>query len=339
MKRQRRRLGGLFFFLGLLIGCAHVDQTSYAPPSMSPSLSSELQDRVLELDPEHLSEVDIDQVLSKCPAPRVMLLEGSLRVVSMESFGKFLAAMGYPEDKIRDPRDGSYSYSSSTDSRVMAGMIAWYYEKEGMRPMVIGYSQGGMLSIRILHELAGTFHEAVAVWNPLSGMSEERSAIVDPLTRKERSVVGLRLGFASAAATGKPMRVLLGQWDALKTLRTIPDTVEEFTGYHLKYDLISGTLFGVGQGDHYYATGSSSVRNVILPAGIGHLGVPLTEDLAKGRETSSWIKRYVPPKETVELSGPFPGEKENIFFAADLWYSIKKHWCLELKRWVLAKEK
>jgi hypothetical protein len=147
------------------------------------------------------------------------------------------------------------------------------------------------------------------------------------------------MGFVSAAATGKPMRVLLGQWDMLKRLREIPDTVDEFTGYHLKYDLISGTLFGVGQGDQYYPVGSSSVRNVILPAGIGHLGVPLTEDLAKDRDARSWIKRYVPPRETAELSGPFPGEKENILFAADLWYSIKKHWCLELQRWVSAKEK
>jgi hypothetical protein len=40
---------------------------------------------------------------------------------------------------------------------------------------------------------------------------------------------------------------------------------------------------------------------------------------------------------TGELSGPFPGEKKNILFAADLWYNIKKHWCLELKRWILAK--
>ncbi len=337
MKRQRCGVGLLALLLGLAVGCAHVDQKPYAPPQEFPSLPGELRDRVLELNPEHLSEADIGQVLSKCPAPRVMLLEGSFRVVSMESFGKFLVAMGYPEVSVRDPRNGSYSYSSYTDSRIMAGMIAWYYEKEGMRPMVIGYSQGGMLSVRILHELAGTFHEVVAVWNPLSGMSEERSTIVDPLTREERSVVGLRMGFASAAATGKPMRVLLGQWDMLKTLRKIPDTVEEFTGYHLKYDLISGTLFGVSQGDHYYATGSASVRNVILPAGVDHLAIPLAEDFAKDQETRSWIERYVPRKETLELSGPFPGEKGSILFAADLWYSIKKHWCLELKRWILAK--
>jgi len=187
--------------------------------------------------------------------------------------------------------------------------------------------------------LAGTFHEKVAVWNPLSGISEERYSIVDPLTREERSVVGFRMGFASAAATGKPMRVLLGQWAMLNHLREIPGTVEEFSGYHLKYDLISGTLFGVGQGDQYSSTGSSSVRNIVLPSGIHHLDIPLTEDLAGDPETRQWIQRYVPSMETGERSGPFPGEKGNILFAADLWYSIKKHWCLELKRWILAKPK
>jgi hypothetical protein len=339
VKGQRRRIGVLALFLGLLAGCAHVDQIPYVPLTEPPSLSKELRERVLELNPQHLSEADIDQVLSKCPAPRVMLLEGSVRLASMESFGRFLIAMGYPKDRVRDPRNGSYSYSSYADSQVMAGMIAWYYEQEGMRPMVIGYSQGGMLSIKILHELAGTFHEKVAVWNPLSGTAEERFTIVDPLTREERPVVGLRMGFASAAATGKPMRILLGQWDMLKSLRKIPDTVEEFTGYHLKYDVISGTLFGVGQGDQYYAVGSSSVRNIVLPPGIRHLDLPLTEDLAQHREIRQWIQHYEPAKETVELSGPYPGEKENILFAADLWYNIKKRWCLELKRWVLAKGK
>jgi hypothetical protein len=314
-----------------------VDRKPFPSLTAPSPLSKELRDRILALDAEHLSEEEINQVLSKCPAPRMILLEGSLRLVSMESFGKFLVAMGYPEDRVRDPRNGSYSYSSYADSRVMAGMIAWYYEKEGMRPMVIGYSQGGMLSVRILHELAGTFHEKIDVWNPLSGTFEGRCTIVDPLTGQERPVVGLRMGFASAAATGKPMRVLLGQWAMLNHLREIPGTVEEFSGYHLKYDLISGTLFGVGQGDQYSSTGSSSVRNIVLPSGIRHLDLPLTEDLARDRETRQWIQRYVPSVEAAELSGTFPGEKENILFAADLWYSIKKHWCLELKRWILAK--
>ena len=339
MNRPRHKIEALFLSLVLLAGCAHVERRPYLPLTDPSSLSRELRNRILALDPEHLSEEEISQVLSKCPAPRMILLEGSLRFVSMESFARFLVAMGYPEDRVRDPRNGSYSYSSYADSRIMAGMIAWYYEKEGMRPMVIGYSQGGMLSVRILHELAGTFHEKVAVWNPLSGISEERYSIVDPLTREERSVVGFRMGFASAAATGKPMRVLLGQWAMLNHLREIPGTVEEFSGYHLKYDLISGTLFGVGQGDQYSSTGSSSVRNIVLPSGIHHLDIPLTEDLAGDPETRQWIQRYVPSMETGERSGPFPGEKGNILFAADLWYSIKKHWCLELKRWILAKPK
>jgi hypothetical protein len=132
------------------------------------------------------------------------------------------------------------------------------------------------------------------------------------------------------------MRILLGQWAMLNHLREIPGTVEEFSGYHLKHDWISGTLFGVGQGDQYRPIGSSSVRNIVLPSGIGHLDLPLTEDLARDHETRQWIQRYVPPVATGELSGLFPGAKKNILFAADLWYNIKKHWCLELQRRILA---
>ena len=148
----------------------------------------------------------------------------------------------------------------------------------------------------------------------LSGISEERCTIVDPLTGEERSVVGLRMRFASAAATGKPMRVLLGQWDMLNHLREIPGTVEEFSGYHLQYDLISGTLFGVGQGDQYSSMGSSSVRNIILPSGIRHLDLPLTEDLAKNRETRQWIQRYVPSRETESYPAP-SRERKRISFS------------------------
>jgi hypothetical protein len=32
----------------------------------------------------------------------------------------------------------------------------------------------------------------------------------------------------------------------------------------------------------------------------------------------------------------FYRDKKNILLAADLWYSIRKHWCIEVKRWILA---
>jgi len=221
----------------------------------------------------------------------------------------------------------------------MAGMVAWYYEKEGMRPMLIGHSQGGMFSVKVLHELAGAFREEIEVTNPYSGKSEDRHSITDPLSGKERPVVGLQLGFASAIATGKGMRFVLAQWNMLNRLREIPDTVEEFVGFHLQNDLISGTLFGVGQGDQYAPVGAATVRNVVLPHESTHLGIPLIEDLAKNDQTRAWISNYNPSNQKLQRPSALEGETRNIHFAAEMWFNIKKHWCLELKRSILANTK
>lgn len=339
MSGRRWVLAVLFLFSLPLHGCGHVDRSVHLSPQKPACLPHELAEEVFALDPDALSERDVTEVLSRCPAPRIVMLDGSVPLVTMESFAKFLIRMGYPEESICDPRNASYSYSSYKDSRELAGMIAWYYEAEGMMPMVIGHSQGGMRAIEILHEMAGSFHEKVAVWNPISERFEERHTIIDPLTGKERTVVGLKLSFASAIATGKGMRLLLMQWDMLSRLRRIPDSVEEFTGFHLNYDLISGTLFGVGPGDQYYPMGSARVRNVTLPSGSSHLGILRTEELAGNPETRAWIQRYVPSGEPSEWMGNPEGSHPNIRLAADLWYAIKKHWCMALKEWILARDR
>jgi hypothetical protein len=339
MKGKRLSVTLCFLLPGFLFGCAVKEKTPPPLSSRGSSLPPHLEQRVLSLDPEGLSERDVSEVLSRCPAPRILAFDGSVPIVSMESFARFLIRMGYPEASVRNPVTGSYSYSSYRSSKKMAGMIAWYYEKEGMRPMLVGQSQGGMLSVKVLHEFAGTFREEIVVWNPYTGQSEERHTIVDPLTGRERPVVGLRLGYASAIGTGKLMRLFLGQWEMLGHLRRIPDSVEEFTGFHIPYDPISGTLFGVSESDQYAAAGSAAVRNVVLPASSGHLSVPLTEDLAKDREAREWIELYrvsgPPPQESKE----FYREKRNILLAADLWHSIRKHWCIELKRSILSRDR
>jgi hypothetical protein len=323
-------------FLGFLFySCAHVGNKVSPSPQGSLFVTPELEVKVLSLNPHAISEREVAEVLSKCPAPRVFSLDGSVPIVTMESFGRFLVRMGYPEASIRDPRKGSYSYSSYRSSAEMAGMVAWYYEKEGMRPMVIGHSQGGMLSVKILHELAGAFREEIGVTNPYTGQSENRHSITDPLTGKERPVVGLKLGFASAIATGKGVRFVLGQWDMLGRLRKIPDAVEEFVGFHLQNDLISGTLFGVGQGDQYTPVGSAKVHNIVLPPESSHLGIILIEDLAKNDQTRAWINSYGPSNELLQPPPAFEGETRNILFAAEVWFNIKKQWCLELRRWIL----
>ena len=98
-----------------------------------------------------------------------MLLHGGIYPVHlvMESFGRFLVGMGYPEAKIRDPGDGRWSHSPVRGQRDrLAGLIAWYYERDGMRPMMIGHSQGGIQAVKVLYELAGEFDDA----DPRSGI-------------------------------------------------------------------------------------------------------------------------------------------------------------------------
>ena len=322
----------------LLHGCSHVDYQSKDIGRNQQGLPPDtaLQEMILGLNPQHITENDIREVLSKCPAPRIINLNGSFPWVTMDSFSRFLIEMGYPEESILNPQNNSLSYSSYISSEKLAGLLAWYYEKEGMMPLLIGHSQGGMKVVEVLHELAGAFHKQIHVWNPLTGMREERYAITDPLTGAEQGVIGLKLGYASAVGTGKLMRFVLGQWDMLGRLRQIPDTVEEFTGFYIKYDLIGSDFLGFGRSNKYYPLGTASVRNITLPEQYSHITIPLTEHLAKNNVTRQWIQAYVPSAEQPEHI-EFDVNSKNIIFAAETWYNIKKYWCIELQRLILAK--
>jgi hypothetical protein len=197
--------------------------------------------------------------------------------------------------------------------------------------MLIGHSQGGMIAVKVLHELAGDFAPSIPVWNPIRGAAEARTTIVDPVTGKERPVIGLKVPFAAALATGALPRVLLGQWSMISRLREIPDTVREFTGFSLEWDPIAGNF---GSAEPYRALGSAQVRNVILPPAASHLTLPRVAELARDPVTRDWIDRYVPgntapPQAAIDTS--------NLLHAADLWYSIKKHWCLEAQRLIRAR--
>jgi hypothetical protein len=299
----------------------------HADSPRSPRVAADpvLEERILALAPERISAAEVRDTLSHASAPRIIALQGSIPIVTMVPFAEFLIAMGYPADRIRKP-DGSLSYSSFVDARELAGTLAWYYENEGMMPMLIGHSQGGMIVVKVLHELAGSFDPSVPVWNPLRG-PESRTSIVDPLTGKERPVVGLKVPYAAALATGKLGRVLLGQWNMLPRLREIPDTVEEFSGFSLEWDAIAGNF---GHAAPYRALASAHVRNIILPSSANHVDLPRVAELARNPATREWIERYAP-----DANAPLPMvsiDTSNILHAADIWYSVKKHWCLEAQR-------
>jgi hypothetical protein len=202
--------------------------------------------------------------------------------------------------------------------------------------MLIGHSQGGMLVIKVLHDLAGAGGSPIPVWSALADAPEERFTVIDPLTGAERSVVGLRVPYASALATGRVMRVLLGQWDTLALLRSVPDTVEEFTGFYIEWDPIAGTFPGAAERDPYRPTGAARVRNLTLPADYGHVSLPLVAHLAANPRTRAWIDGYSPGSEPLPPAAADELDVRNILHAADIWYSVKKHWCREAQRLVRA---
>ena len=135
--------------------------------------------------------------LAKGPTPRIMLMHGGIYPVhlAMESFGKFLAEMGYPESQMRDPFDGNWSHSPYEDAERLAGILAWYYEKEGMPPMIIGHSQGGMQAIKVLHVLNGEYERVRSRVEPAHRFRRGAHDIVDPLTGRERPVVGIEVSY------------------------------------------------------------------------------------------------------------------------------------------------
>jgi len=280
------------------------------------------------LDCEQLASPEAMQVLATMPAPRVIGVNGSVPIVTMESFARFLQGMGYPEASLRDPRDGAMSMSSYGSSTTLAGIVAWYYEQSGMRPILVGHSRGGMLVVRTLHELDGAFAEAIAVHDPVADVALPRTTIIDPYSRVSRPVVGLQVAFAAAIATGTWPRLLQGQWSMLSRLRRIPDTTEEFTGFTIAWDPIAGNA---GEAEVYAATGRARVRNVLLPAATSHIGAPLVEHLAADPATRAAIVAWRPGDGMAALPGGTIDDR-NLSQAADLWFSIRRHWCIEAQR-------
>ena len=65
--------------------------------------------------------------------------------LAMQSFGEFLVGMGIRKRRsaISGPANGPTA--PTTTARGSAGLVAWNYEHDGVRPMLIGHSQGGCM--------------------------------------------------------------------------------------------------------------------------------------------------------------------------------------------------
>jgi len=333
------RLALPLFLAILAAGCATGPERSAAIGTAAPRpLDRATEDRILALDPERITEEDVRNTLAAGPTPQIMNLHGGIYPVhlAMTDFAAFLIAMGYPEAKIRYPRDGRYSHSPYEWSERLAGLVAWYYERDGVRPMLIGHSQGGIQAVKVLHELAGNFSGSLQVWNPLTDEAEPRTRIVDPLTGVPRPVVGLSVSYATAVGAGGAAFLLPNQWSMTGRLRTIPDTVDEFTGFFIGVDLWAWNAPGSVDSQRYAPNGAAKVRNVSLPATYNHVLVPVTEHLAGDPAIRRWVDAYAPGVADGDAAVP-EGANQNALWAADVWHSVKKHWALEAQRLIRAR--
>jgi hypothetical protein len=109
----------------------------------------------------------------------------------------------------------------------------------------------------------------------------------------------------------------------VERLLKIPDSVEDFTGFQ-----IEGDIFTIGTGP-YQPVAAAAVRNVLLSISTSHINAFKMDALAQDADARAWINAYRP--------NPAPDPKlvpdaSNIMQAADIWYSIKKHWCTEAQR-------
>jgi len=333
----------------LLTGCANVERHGL-PAERARHIeetvvrrefvpSQELAQQILSLDPDHVTESDVRNVLSSCPAPRILNIHGGIHPVQfhMVSFSEFLIGMGYPGSSITNPGDGTYSFSCYEDAGKIVGCIAWYYEHEAMRPMLVGHSQGGMQVVKVLHKLAGGSGARMNVWNPLTWQCEDRCDITDPFTGLTRPVTGLRVSYATAVGAGGMTRFLPNQWEMSFRLRVIPDSVEEFTGFCKGADLLGGDMLGYGSINEYAASGIAKVRNVWLPEEYKHGKIPDTKHLLHSPAMREWISNFKPAnksRETLRLDATLDGDARHILWAADVWFSIKRHWVLELQHLV-----
>ena len=299
------------------------------------AIATDVEDRILALDPLHVSDDDVRHTLALGPTPRIFKLHGGIfptRLI-MESFADFLIRMGYPERAVRDPGTGDTSHSPYESSIDLAGEVAWCYEHEGVRPMMIGHSQGGMQLVKVLYELDGKFDDRIDVFNPTDAICRGSHHDCRPADRQDtphhrpQAVVCVgrgrrryRVAAAQPMEHGEPPVRHTGHRRRFHRLRTgrRPDRLD-----------------GPRTRDLYAALGTANVRNVRLPAAYSHLYVVNTARLGAEPNARAWINAWTPA-----LTGKDPPagiDQENIQWAADVWYSIKQHWVIEAQRFVRAR--
>jgi len=334
----------------LLAGCGNYSRSGLEPEkamaisamlrTQAAPMTPERENKILALNPERVTGPDVRNILGGTPAPHIFLIHGGQAVVipEMIDFAKFLKGLGYPGVALKNPADGTYTFSCYESSEIIAGLTSWYYEHDGLRPMMVGHSQGGMQAVKVLHRLYNG--SPLRVWNPLTWKAERRTEITDPLTGRQRPAKAQKIPFTSAVGSGGLTRLLPNQWDMTLRLRTIPGSAIEFVGFCKENDTLGGDFYGYGPANEYRSGGSAIVHNVWLPRAYNHSAIPYSSHLLADPAIVNWLNAYQPSRQRVsspQVDPQLKGNTVNILWAAENWYYIKKHWVLELQNLIRAR--
>ena len=175
------------------------------------------------------------------------------------------------------------------------------------------------------------------MWNPLTGVAEDRTTIVDPLTGRERPVIGLSVAYASVVGTGGWSLALPNQWSVLPHAADDPRHRRRVHGYRIGVDFFAWTIPGL-EGAKTFTAERQDERAQRDAAGrrTPTSFVPGTAHLAEDPAMQAWIDAF-DPRIPANWTPPPELDRASVLWAADVWYSIKKHWTLEAQRLIRAR--
>jgi hypothetical protein len=304
----------------------------------------ELVEKILALDPTDIDADDVE-ILRRGPTPWIFTIAPVHPWAwTFLYLIEFLGEMGYPMDRMGDPRYPKYKIYWRTDGPLIAGMAASFYEQDGMAPMIIGWSGGAIQTVVVLHSLSNTTGEhSIVVRDLRTGEADGRDWILDPVSGERLEISDVQFSLGGALAAGGLGRMVRGpRWEIDHGLRLVPDSVRDFVGFQVPNDVFgsdkpfsSAKKFAAA--NEFTATGSAKVRSIVGDSSYHHFNTFHCEHLLANPEGRQWVDAYRPDSGyglrnflgTEEMK--FRRELRNLW-CGEIWYAIKKNWAIEAQR-------
>ena len=205
-------------------------------------------------------------------------------------------------------------------------------------PMLIGHSQGGMLAIRVLLRAGRRIPRRDSGVESADRAIEPRTTIVDPLTgagAPGRSASRFRMSprWRPASCCRASARTVADARQAARDSR-------HGRGLHRLLDRLGSDRRDLRPGSERYHADRhrAGAQRRCSPAGTSHIGMPHTRaSRAQSGRRARGSTATDPRVAAARAAGRAGIDASNIVHAADIWYSVKKHWCLEAQRLIGAR--